>query len=343
MKVAIIGVTGYSGLELVRLLKNHPKVEIVSLHSHSQNNQDISNVYPHLKRIIDLTLEEINPKKIMATADLVFFATPSGISKDLAADFSENNFPMIDLSGDFRLKEIGAYEKWYQKEPASPAILSKAEYGLADLNSEYSSNFIANPGCYATCALLSLAPLVQEKWIDPDSIIIDGKSGLSGAGKNLSVAAHFEEAHDNMSLYKMNSHQHIPEIVQQLKSWDKSIPAIQFSTSLIPVSRGIFMTSYLKAKRKLTTSQVHQLYQSFYQDKPFIRVQAENQFPSIKQVVGSNYCDIGVAFNEATNVITVVSVLDNLVKGAAGQAIQNLNHLMKIPEITGLDFVPVYP
>lgn len=343
VKVSIIGVTGYSGLELVRLLQQHPDVKIVSLHSHSQNDQALATVYPHLKNITNLPLEAVDPEKIMAQADLVFFATPSGISKDAAQPFIEKNFPVIDLSGDFRLKKVGQYEKWYKKPSAPEKFIQQASYGLADFQNEYSSNLIANPGCYATCALLALAPLVKNNLIQPDSIIVDGKSGLSGAGKNLSATSHFTDAHDNMTLYKMNSHQHIPEVMQQLEIWQPEIKAINFSTSLIPVTRGIFMTTYAKAKTEMNTSQLHKIFTDFYQDKVFVRVQAEDQLPNLKQVVGSNYCDIGVAYNPATQIITIVSVLDNLVKGAAGQAIQNLNHLMKLPETTGLEFIPVYP
>lgn len=202
---------------------------------------------------------------------------------------------------------------------------------------------IANPGCYATGALLSLAPLVEQKMIETDSIIVDAKSGLSGAGKNLSESTHFVNANENMTLYKMNSHQHIPEIMQQLQRWDENIPAIQFSTSLIPVTRGIFITSYARSKKKLTQTELWENYQTFYQDMPFIRVQNKNVYPNLRQVIGSNFCDIGVAYNEVTSIITVVTVLDNLVKGAAGQAVHNLNHLVGWPETTGLNLVPIYP
>lgn len=343
MKVSIIGVTGYSGVELVRILLQHPKVEIVSIHSHSQNGKAIDEYLPHLNQLLNLPLEPIDSKKIMKQADLVFFATPSGISKEIATAFVEADFPIIDLSGDFRLKVDGQYEKWYKNLSAPFDYLQKAHYGLADFYSEPTSNLIANPGCYATGTLLSLAPLVQEQLIEKESIIVDAKSGLSGAGKNLSEATHFVNSNENMTLYKMNSHQHIPEIMQQLQMWDEAIPAIQFSTSLIPVSRGIFITTYAKSKEKLTQKDLWEIYRSFYQDKPFVRVQEQDIYPSLRQIIGSNFCDIGVAYNEVTNVITVVTVLDNLVKGAAGQAVHNLNHLAGWPEKTGLELVPIYP
>ncbi len=343
MKVSIIGVTGYSGIELVRLLLQHPYVEIVSIHSHSQNGKEIAEYLPHLKQLLDLPLEPINSAGIMAKAELVFFATPSGISKEIATAFVEADFPIIDLSGDFRLKTDGQYEKWYKNSSAPFDFLQNAHYGLADFYSKPTSKLIANPGCYATGTLLSLAPLVEQELIETDSIIVDAKSGLSGAGKNLSEASHFVNCNENMTLYKMNSHQHIPEIMQQLQKWDQSIPAIQFSTSLIPVTRGIFITTYARSKEKLTQEQLWQVYRSFYQAKPFIRVQEQNVYPNLRQIIGSNFCDIGVAYNEVTNIITVVTVLDNLVKGAAGQAVHNLNHLAGWPETTGLSLVPIYP
>ncbi|GCF93683.1 N-acetyl-gamma-glutamyl-phosphate reductase [Enterococcus florum] len=343
MKVSIIGVTGYSGLELLRLLNNHPAVEIVSIHSHSQNGEAIDRRFPHLKQLIKLPLEEVNPEKIMAQADLVFFAAPSGVAKEQALPFIEKQFPVIDLSGDYRLKNPAHYEKWYGKTSAPISALHLATYGLADFDLPKDIKLIANPGCYATAAILSVAPLVRQKLIEKDSIIFDGKSGLSGAGKKLSEAAHYTEVNDNMSVYKLNQHQHIPEIIQQLQQWDKEIPAIQFSTALIPVTRGILMTTYCKAKTGVTSMDICEAFEAEYGSKPFIRLQEDQQFPCIKQVVGSNYCDIGTAYNKATQTITVVSVIDNLVKGAAGQAIQNLNLLMNLPETTGLELVPVYP
>lgn len=343
MKVSIIGVTGYGGLELVRILRRHPHVTIASVHSHSMNTQTISEAYPHLKQLIDLPLEPIDTEKIMATSELVFFATPSGISKDLAIPFVEAGFPVIDLSGDFRLNKAGLYEKWYGKSSAPIEFIQQAEYGLSEFRDRLTETFIANPGCYATATLLSLAPLVQQHLIEETSIIVDAKSGISGAGKNPSAATHFAETNENMSLYKMNSHQHIPEIMQQLQAWNEEIPAIQFSTSLIPVTRGIFVTTYAKAKVGITEEQLFAIFQETYQDKPFVRIQEPGVYPTLKQVVGSNYCDIGLAYNEVTQMITIVTVIDNLVKGAAGQAIQNLNILAGYPETAGLEIVPIYP
>ncbi|MDA9470038.1 N-acetyl-gamma-glutamyl-phosphate reductase [Enterococcus sp. 5H] len=343
MKVSIVGVTGYSGLELLRYLKQHPFVEIVSIHSHSMNKKSLAEVNPHLRQLISLPLEEINFQKIMESSELVFLATPSGISKELAIPFVEADFPVIDLSGDFRLKEVGAYETWYGSSPAPEAIINMFDYGLAEAREKPKSKWIANPGCYATATELSLAPLLKEELILPDSIIVDAKSGLSGAGKGLSQLTHFTEAHDNMTLYKMNQHQHIPEIIQQIKIWEKAVKAIQFSTSLIPVTRGIFLTAYAKLKQPSSDEKLVQLFKDHYEEKPFVRVQEVGNYPALKQVIGSNYCDIGLAYNKETNLVTIVTVIDNLGKGAAGQAVQNLNIYAGFDECSGLDNIPIFP
>ncbi|MBP2099011.1 N-acetyl-gamma-glutamyl-phosphate reductase [Enterococcus rivorum] len=343
MKVSIVGVTGYSGLELIRYLRQHPKVEIVSIHSHSMHKKSISDINPHLKNIISLPLEEFNAEKIMEGSDLVFFATPSGISKELVQPFVTAEFPIIDLSGDFRLTSGGTYERWYGKTSAPLDLVKKFEYGLAECRKNPKAIWIANPGCYATATELTFAPLLENKLIQLDSMIIDGKSGLSGAGKGLSQTTHFTETNENMSVYKLNQHQHIPEIIQQFKVWAPEIEAIQFSTSLIPVTRGIFLTSYVKASQSISTEQLIDVFKKYYQGKKFIRIQPENQFPELKQVVGSNYCDIGVTYNQTTNIISLVTVIDNLGKGAAGQAVQNLNIMAGFPEELGLNAVPLYP
>lgn len=343
MKVAIIGVTGYSGLELIRLLSQHPEVEIQSLHSQSMINHKISDIYPHLKNSCELMIKEIDSEVIMNETDLVFLGTPSGVSATLGQPFIEANFPLIDLSGDFRLKTEGAYEKWYGKASAPLESIHQAEYGLAEERQQPQVKLIANPGCYATGALLSLAPLVKEELVQEDSLIIDGKSGLSGAGKVPSPSSHAVSVMENMTVYKMNQHQHTPEILQQLQQWNSEIEAIQFTTSLIPVTRGILLTIYAKAKKEVSETELFNLFETYYQEKPFVRIQPIGMYPDLKQVQGSNYCDIGLAYNPGTRLITIVCTLDNLVKGAAGQAIQNLNIMWGFPEEMGLLNSPVFP
>ncbi|MEI5995376.1 N-acetyl-gamma-glutamyl-phosphate reductase [Enterococcus sp. 4G2_DIV0659] len=241
------------------------------------------------------------------------------------------------------MKQRAEYAKWYGDTAPPADILEKFDYGLAEDRQNPKAKWIANPGCYATATELSLAPLLKQKKIIVDSVIVDAKSGVSGAGKGLSRSTHFSEAHDNMMLYKMNQHQHIPEIMQQLRTWEPKIKAIQFSTSLIPVTRGIFITSYVKMQQPISDEELVQMYKIHYETSPFIRIQEVGQYPALKQVVGSNYCDIGLAYNPETNISTIVTVIDNLGKGAAGQAIQNLNIFGGFDERTGLDHLPIYP
>ena len=339
MKVAIVGVTGYSGLELVRLLHHHPKVEIGSIHATKEVGKNLSEIYPHLLGFCDLEIQAFDPEKIMAQTDLVFFATPSGIAKEMAAVFVENDFPVIDLSGDHRLP-ARTYQKWYQKEPASQDILDKFVYGLAEHTDLNGVKFIANPGCYATATELALVPLVKAGVIEPDSIIVDAKSGLTGAGKGLAESSHFVNVHDNYVTYKLNHHQHIPEIVQTLQAYDEDIESIQFSTSLLPVNRGIMATVYVKLKQALTDEKLWEIFQKDYADKPFVRL--HKSLPNLHTVLDSNFTDIGFAYNPTTNVLTVISVIDNLIKGAAGQAVQNLNLMFGFDEKAGLDTGPAY-
>ncbi|MFC4320679.1 N-acetyl-gamma-glutamyl-phosphate reductase [Litchfieldia salsa] len=346
MKAAIIGVTGYSGIELVRLLDQHPYVTIQSVHSSSQVGILLSESYPHLVDHITFDLDEINTANIAKEVDVVFLATPSGIASKLAVELHDLHVKVIDLSGDFRLQDPDTYETWYKKTPASTTYLEKAVYGLSEWNKENiaTSDFISNPGCYPTATLLGLAPLVREGLIEESSIIIDAKSGVSGAGRNASLSTHYAEINENLKIYKVNQHQHIPEIEQVLSSWNEKVNTITFSTHLIPMTRGIMATIYANVKAPdLTTEKILDLYNQCYEDKPFVRIRQNGEFPSTKEVYGSNYCDIGLTYDERTGRITIVSVIDNLVKGAAGQAIQNLNIMMGIDERTGLHRIPVFP
>jgi N-acetyl-gamma-glutamyl-phosphate reductase, common form len=341
MKAAIVGVTGYTGVELLRLIHQHPLLTVGTLHSQSMHKKSISEFYPHLQGICEQEVEPFDAEKIMQENQLVFFATPSGISKDLVQVFVDANFPVIDLSGDLRL-DAPTYQQWYKKEPATQAILDQAYYAVPEW-SEVQGNLISNPGCYATTAILSAAPLLQQQMIEVDSLIFDGKSGLSGAGKQLTDMSHYVSVDENMSMYKLNQHQHIPEVLQFLQHFDQSLAALQFSTSLIPVKRGIFMTMYAKVKPGYTEQQLWEAFQSAYQEKPFVRVQPLGQLPELRQVIGTNYCDIGLGLNTSNQMLTVVAVIDNLGKGAAGQAIQNFNRWAGIAETSGLIQAPIYP
>lgn len=340
LKVAIVGVTGYAGMELLRLLHLHPYVTIVSIHQTSDTQIPIDQTFPHLQSLYKITPTPVDPVHIMQNADLVFFATSSGVTKTLAAPFIARHFPVIDLSGDFRLNAKD-YTKWYHQPAAPQALLDQANYSLADFY-DNDKPYIANPGCYAAATLLALAPLAQAQLLDTDSIVIDAKSGLSGAGKSLTTASHFVTVNENMMMYKPNQHQHLPEIMQQLQRWQPSLAHIQFTTSLLPITRGIFVSAYVKLKHPLTPAAIDALYHQTYADKPFIRLMPLDTLPDIKQVVGTNFTDIGLTYNPITHYLTIVSVLDNMIKGAAGQAIQNMNHLCDFEETTGLHLIAQY-
>lgn len=344
MKVSIIGTTGYGGVELLRLLIHHPAFTIQSIHSTSED-QPISEVYPHFSKVYEERLEKVDVEKIKQEADLVFFSTPSGVSSKLVQQFENSDIKMIDLSGDLRLKSRCDYEKWYKRPPAEQEDLDEAVYGLSEWNRLNIKNakLIANPGCYPTATLLGIAPLLIENYIDPTAIIIDAKSGVTGAGRSPSRIAHYAEINDNLNIYKVNEHQHIPEIEQQLKLWNKDISPITFSTHLIPIGRGIMATIYGKLTKSMTTDQLIRKYEELYENQPFVRIRKQGQFPAVKEVRGSNFCDIGIDVDERTGRVTVVSVIDNLMKGAAGQAVQNANMMFGLDEKLGLDLVPLYP
>lgn len=345
MKVAIIGATGYGGAELVRILRNHPHVSIHSIHASSLFGESLTNSYPHMEGLIDHRIEEVNVEKLAKKIDLVFTATPSGVARDIAPRFIERGVKVIDISGDFRIKNRHDYKKWYGMEAAEQPLLNKAVYGLTEwIDGDISeAKLIANPGCFPTGILLGLLPLVKEDILEPSSIIVDAKTGVSGAGKGLSQATHYSETNDNFKIYKVNEHQHTPEIEQGLKNMNETIGPITFSPHLAPMTRGIMATMYMEAKETVTAAELHEIFQEQYKEDFFVRIRDLGEFPATKEVSGSNFCDIGLTYDERTNRITVVTVIDNLVKGASGQAVQNMNKLFGFDEQTGIDFMPVFP
>ncbi|MDQ0217547.1 N-acetyl-gamma-glutamyl-phosphate reductase [Peribacillus cavernae] len=344
MKVSIVGATGYGGLELIRLLKNHPHFEIASLHTSSKFGRQIHEDNPHLRHL-EYALEEIDPEKISKKSEIVFLATPSGVSAKLARAFYQLGVKIIDLSGDLRLKNPEEYEEWYKHSAAPVEVLDEAVYGLSEWNAKHikQAKIVANPGCYPTATLLGLAPLYTEQWAEGKDVIVDAKSGVSGAGKSPSAGTHYSEINENLKIYKVHQHQHIPEIEQQLANWLQDSGPISFSTHLVPMTRGIMSTMYVKLRKRTTTKELLDLYKTVYEGHPFVRIQPQDAFPCTKQVYGSNFCDIGVAFDERTNKATIVSVIDNLMKGAAGQAVQNANILLGAEETAGLLNIPLYP
>lgn len=345
IKVAIVGSTGYGGVELIRLLQAHPNVEITSFISSSSAGVPASEGFPHLTGIVDDKLDGVEPKEIAGKADLVFTATPSGVSTKLVPQLLEAGLKVIDLSGDFRLKDGALYEAWYKKEAADASYLDKAVYGLCEVYGEQVAgvDFISNPGCYPTATLLGLVPAVAAGLIDPDSIIIDAKSGVSGAGRGTSLMSHYAEINENFKAYKVNKHQHIPEIEQVLSQAAGRQTTVTFTTQLVPMTRGIMSTMYAKLNGAYQNEDLIQLYREYYANRPFVRVRNNGVWPATKEVAGSNYCDIGFSVDDRTGRVTIISVIDNVVKGAAGQAIQNLNLMMGWEENLGLGFIPMYP
>lgn len=345
MKVAIIGATGYGGAELVRILHRHPHVSIHSIHASSLHGEELAKTYPHMQALVGDRLAPVDVDKIAAEVDLVFTATPTGVAEDLAPRFVERGVKVIDLSGDFRIKDRAIYKEWYGREATDSNLLDEAVYGLTEwIDVDVSETMlIANPGCFPTATLLGLLPLVKENVIEENSIIVDAKTGVSGAGKGLSPATHYSETNDNIKIYKVNKHQHTPEVEQGLRKYNENVAAITFSTHLVPMTRGIMATIYATAKEETSTEKIIDLFKQQYRDDFFVRVRNKDEFPTTKEVYGSNFCDIGVAYDERTRRITVVSVIDNLVKGASGQAVQNMNKILGIDESTGIDWMPVYP
>ncbi len=359
IRAAIVGSTGYGGVELIRFLLQHPDVVVTSVISSSSAGQPIADGFPHLHEIMVENLDDVDIPLIRSKADVVFTATPSGVSSELVPRLLEAGLKVIDLSGDFRLKSGEVYEHWYKHKAPDSSFLKQAVFGLAEIYSDKikGAHFISNPGCYPTAALLGLIPAVKSGWIDLDSIIIDAKSGVSGAGRKVGLGVHYAEVNENLSAYKINKHQHIPEIEQTLSEEAGKEIITTFTTHLIPMTRGIMCTMYAKLiqppggqgfnhdKQSFNRSEQDfiSLYREFYEGRRFVRIRNQGKWPATKEVWGSNYCDIGFAVDERTNRLTIVSVIDNVVKGAAGQAIQNLNLMMGWPEQLGLEFSPVYP
>jgi len=348
LRAAIVGSTGYGGVELIRLLANHPQVDITSVISSSNAGEALTAGYPHLQGVLTVdTLDAVDPQLIREKADLVFAATPSGVSGKLVPQLLETGVRVIDLSGDFRLKDRTAYETWYKHEAPPQDALDGAVYGLCEVYGDRvrGAAFVSNPGCYVTTATLGLVPAVEAGAIDLGTIIIDGKSGVSGAGRGVSLGVHYSEINENLKAYKVNKHQHIPEIEMVLSDRAGAPVTTTFTTHLVPMTRGILCTTYasIADDRYMSEDAWIDLYRGYYEGRKFVRIRGKGQWPATKEVWGSNYCDIGFAVDARTRRVTIISVTDNLMKGAAGQAVQNMNIMMGWDEDLGLRLAPVYP
>lgn len=342
-KVAIVGSTGYTGAELVRLLINHPEVTLEAVTSRSHAGKLFSDVHPHFTGMADMELKSVDDLDDY-DLDLVFLALPHGISMDFIKSYDPDKYRVIDLSGDFRLMSARSYEKWYGKNHAAPDFIDRAAYGLPELFRDDIRNatLVANPGCYPTSAILALAPLLKNDLIETETITIDSKSGVTGAGATASSKTHFPDLFGNFSAYGLKNHRHTPEIEQALHRFtNKAIPEVLFTPHLLPIDRGILTTAYSVPKRAVNEEMIQETVSRFYEKEHFVRI--ANNPPQVKNVRGSNYCDVHTTYDERTKKIISVSVIDNLVKGAAGQAVQNMNIMFGLLENTGLKLTPLSP
>ena len=341
-RVAILGATGYTGIELIRLLNDHPEVEVVFMSSESQAGNTLSEIHPQFRGREDLILNRMQVEEIPPDVELVFCALPHGRSVQIVPALLENSFKVIDLSADFRLRQPGLYKEWYGLDHPAPALLTEAVYGLPELKKKAvaAGPLIANPGCYPTSIILALAPLMDNSLIEDNSLIVDAKSGVSGAGRVPKQAFHFPDCTENFKAYRVASHQHTPEIEQELSQLGGSETIITFTPHLVPMIRGILSTIYLNLTALKSEQELRALYSNYYGQCPFVRIMDEKSLPETRFVRGSNFIDIGLKIDQRTGRLIVISAIDNLVKGAAGQAVQNMNIMLGYQENVGLGQLP---
>lgn len=343
IKAAVLGATGYAGIELVRLLERHPETEISFLGSKSFAGQKISDVYQNFRTVLDTECKELDLDEV-AKCGVAFTALPHGASKSVIPSLIERGLKVIDLSGDYRYDDAAVYEQWYGEKHSSPELLAESVYGLPELHREKikKARLIGNPGCYTTCSILGAAPLLAEKIAETKNIIIDAKSGVTGAGRGLALQTSFCECTENAKAYKIATHRHTSEIEQELSNIAGESIILSFTPHLIPIKRGILATIYVNLNRESSAEELAEIYRNFYKDEFFVRVKDAGEIPETKHVAGSNFVDIGVCYDKRLQRAVVVSALDNIVKGAAGQAVQNMNLLFGLDEKTGLDMPGYY-
>ena len=351
IRVGIIGATGYAGGELVRILLNHKDAKIVWYGSRSYIDKKYYQVYQNMFQLVDDICKDDNLEELAKQVDVIFTATPQGFLAGLLSEEILSQVKIVDLSADYRIKDVATYEKWYGIEHKSPQFIEEAVYGLCEINRDKiteKTRLVANPGCYTTCSILTAYPMVKEGMIDVNTLIVDAKSGTSGAGRGAKVPNLFCEVNENMKAYGVASHRHTPEIEEQLGYAGNCQVTINFTPPLVPMNRGILATEYATLKRKPdgtlpTYEEVKAVYDKYYANEKFVRVLDKGSCPETKWVEGSNYVDINFVIDERTGRIIMMGALDNLVKGAAGQAVQNMNLLFGLPESEGLELVPCFP
>ena len=345
IKVGIIGATGYAGGELARILMGHKDAEIVWYGSRSYIDKKYADVYQNMFQIVDAKCLDDNMEELAKKADVIFTATPQGFCASVISEAILADTKIVDLSADFRIKDVDTYEKWYGIQHKSPQFIEEAVYGLCEINREdvKGARLVANPGCYTTCSILTAYPLAKEGLIDMNTLIIDAKSGTSGAGRGAKVGNLYCEVNENIKAYGVASHRHTPEIEEQLGYAAKEDVRISFTPHLVPMNRGILATEYATLTKQTTYEEVKAVYDKYYKEEKFIRVLDEGICPETKWVEGSNYVDINFKIDPRTNRIIMMGAIDNLVKGAAGQAVQNMNLMFGLPESEGLELVPMFP
>ena len=345
IKVGIIGATGYAGGELVRILMGHKDAEIKWYGSKSYVDQKYADVYRNMFQIVDAKCMDDNMEELADQVDVIFTATPQGLCASLVNEEILSKTKIIDLSADFRLKDVNVYEEWYKIEHKAPQYIDEAVYGLCEINRDLvkSAKIVANPGCYTTCSILTAYPLAKEGLIDMSTLIIDAKSGTSRAGRGAKLPNLYCEVNENIKAYGVATHRHTPEIEEQLGYASGEKVVLNFTPHLVPMNRGILATEYATLKKKVTYEEVKAVYDQYYAKEKFVRVLDRDVCPETKWVEGSNYVDIGFKIDPRTNRIIMMGAIDNLVKGAAGQAVQNMNLLFGLPEDEGLELVPMFP
>ncbi len=343
-KVGVIGATGYTGAELLRLLLNHPEIEVTVLTSRKYAGVRIDEVFPSLTNRLQLKCEELDFDGVSKKSDFIFTAVPHKAAMETVPPFLQRDKRVIDLSADFRFKDAALYERWYQKHTC-PELLKETVYGLPELHRDEikEARIVGNPGCYPTGALIPLIPLLRNGIVSTEHIIIDSKSGVSGAGRDLVLGSLFCEVNEGVKAYKIFQHRHVPEIEQELSLLAQKKVTVTFVPHLIPMDRGILTTLYTTPIQKMGAEEVLKSLQKYYQEEPFVRVYPKGKLPNTKDVRGSNYCDVGINVDEGTGRMVVVTAIDNLVKGASGQAIQCMNIMLGFSETAGLHCLPLFP
>ena len=343
IRAGVVGATGYAGAEVVRILAGHPEVKLSLLTSRRYAGTRFSDVFPAFSFVVDQTCQTFDADSVCDRCDVIFLALPHKVSMAVAPELIRRDRRVIDLSADFRFRDLARYEAHYQPHSA-PQILKEAVYGLSEIHSERirQSRLVGNPGCYPTSVLLPLLPLVRDGLVDVDTIIADAKSGVSGAGRGVSLTTHFCEVNESFKAYKIGSHRHTPEMEEQLSLAAGRDVRITFTPHLIPATRGMLTTIYARMKTELTDAVVYDCLSEAYGERDFIRICGPRRFPDILHVRGTNFCDIGFHTDRRTGRLLLISAIDNLVKGAAGQAVQNMNIMLGLPEAAGLMQIP-YP